>query len=138
MNAQQINTLIKDSANAAQLATDDISDGYHTFGELYNHRIALYMLLAKQIAYPGRNEVYCKGDNPVWKSKAHSDESIWEGWFILGIYKAKGQQITYHLPMSEWDKCYFAEELEKAPEWDGHTSEDVLVRLNSLIYSVNS
>lgn len=138
MNAQQINDLIKERANAGQIATDDISDGYHTFGELYNHRIALYMLLAKQIAYPSRNGEYCKGDSPVWKSKAHSDGSVWEGWFILGIYKSKGQQITYHLPMSEWDKCYFAEELEKAPEWDGHTSEDVLVRVNSLIYSVNS
>lgn len=134
MNAQQINTLITEGANAGQLATDDISDGYHTFGELYNHRIALYMLLAKQIAA----SVLGAETKPVWKSKAHSDDSVWEGWFILGIYKAKGQQITYHLPMSEWDKCYFAEELEKAPGWDGHTSEDVLVRLNSLIYSVNS
>ncbi len=124
MNAQQINTLIKDSANAAQLATDDISDGYHTFGELYNHRISLYMLLAKKMAVK----------NPVWKSKVHSDGSVWDGWFMLGIFKEQGKQITYHLPISEWDKCYFAEELEKAPEWDGHTGEDVLVRLSDLIY----
>lgn len=134
MNAQQINTLIKERANAGQIATDDISDGYHTFGELYNHRIVLFMVMAKHMAY-----LFSSAQGkPVWRSKAHSDGGVWGGWFVLGIYKAKGEQITYHLPMSEWDKCYFAEELEKAPEWDGHTSEDVLVRLNSLIYSVNS
>jgi len=124
MKAQQINILIRDSANAGELATDDISDGYHTFGELYNHQIALYMLLARNMAVK----------NPVWKSKLHSDGSSIDGWFVLGIFKSKGKQITYHLPMSEWDKCYFAEELEKAPEFDGHTSGDVLVRLNDLIY----
>jgi hypothetical protein len=134
MKAQQINILIRDSANARELATDDISDGYHTFGELYNHRIALYVLLAKHVA----SLVSEPERRPVWKSNLHSDGSSIDGWFVLGIYKSKGKQITYHLPMSEWDKCYFAEELEKAPEFDGHTSGDVLVRLNQLIYSVNS
>jgi hypothetical protein len=124
MKAQQINILIRDSANAGELATDDISDGYHTFGELYNHRISLYMLLARKMAVK----------NPVWKSKAHSDGSALEGWFVLGIFKDKGKQITYHLPISEWHKCYFAEELEKAPEWDGHTSDDVIVRINTLLF----
>lgn len=130
MNAQQINTLITEGANAGQLATDDISDGYHTFGELYNHRIVLYMVLAKHIAslFSGTER------KPVWKSKAHSDGSVWEGWFILGVFKEKGRQITYHLPILEWDKCSFAEELDKAPDWDGHTSADVLERLNALIY----
>lgn len=35
----------------------------------------------------------------------------------------------YHLPMSEWDNCKWANTLENAPEWDGHTSADVLKRL---------
>ena len=68
---------------------------------------------------------------PVWRSKNHSDgEPAFGGtWFVLGINKEKGKQITYHLPMSKWDETDFAETLEKAPEFDGHTSQDVLERL---------
>lgn len=132
MNTQQINTLIKERANAGQIATDDISDGYHTFGELYNHRIALYILLAKTLS----SVLAAYRKHAVWRSKKHSDGSELDGWFVLGIYKNEGEQITYHLPISEWDKCEFAETLELAPEWDGHTGDDVLVRLNDMIYSL--
>lgn len=97
------------------------SDGYHTFDELYEHRIALFIALCYNIAA-----------HLSWKSKVHSDGSVWDGWFILGINKAPGKQITYHLPMSKWDACYFAQELDKAPEFDGHTSADVLERISKL------
>lgn len=104
-------------------------DGYHTFEELYEHRIVLYIALCSQLVVAdedlGRTQI-------VWKSKAHSDGTVWDGWFVLGIFKTKGKQITYHLPMSYWDKTSFAQELEKAPEWDGHTSDDVLQRLKNL------
>jgi hypothetical protein len=50
----------------------------------------------------------------------------------MGIGKEKGKQISYHLPLSRWDETYFAETLDKAPEWDGHTSADVLERLKTL------
>ena len=65
----------------------------------------------------------------VWRSKAHSDGSVWDGWFVLGIFKETGRQITYHLPMSKWEECNFADTLDKAPVWDGHSPEDVLERL---------
>lgn len=99
-----------------------ISDGYHTFDELYEHRITLYISLCK--AHYG-------WILPIWKSKKHHDGSSFEGWFILGIGKDKGEQISYHLPISKWDDCDF-DELEFAPEWDGHTSADVLERIKRL------
>jgi hypothetical protein len=34
--------------------------------------------------------------------------------------------------MSRWEETNFAPELEKAPEWDGHTPADVLDRLKAL------
>ncbi len=41
--------------------------------------------------------------------------------------------MTYHLPMSKWDECAdFAMELPQAPDFDGHTSQDVLDRLTTL------
>lgn len=97
----------------------EISDGYHTFNELYEHRHILFIALCK------------KSDN-VWKSMKHSDNSEFKGWFILGINRQQGKQITYHLPLSKWHDCDFAETLDKAPLYDNHKSSDVLKRIMEL------
>lgn len=125
-----INTIIGTGKKVAiPLDTNLISDGYHTFGELYDHRITLFITLCKII---DKDPQYQNSDYAVWKSKKHSDGSEWDGWFILGIGYPSGSQITYHLPISRWTECLFITELPKAPEWDGHTSADVLERLKSL------
>lgn len=117
--------------------TGKISDGYHTFDELYEHRIVLWIALCAQLQgfrYHGdlRNQF---GDElMVWRSKVHSDGSKIDDWFLLGYRKEHGEQITYHLPMAKWDACGFAQILEKAPPFDGHTSEDVLTRLTTLAF----
>jgi hypothetical protein len=91
----------------------NVSDGYHTFDELYEHRHVLFGALIK--IYGG------------WKSKHHSDGTSYDGWFIAGT-EINNKQISYHLPMRLWDK-FPGIEKEKAPEWDGHTPEDVVNRL---------
>jgi len=101
--------------------TDNISDGYHTFGELYKHRNSLFVALCK--AHP---------EIPVWRSKLHSDGTGFDGWFIMGMHKEKGKQISYHLPLSMWEETNFAETLEKGPEFDGHISGNTLERLKKL------
>jgi hypothetical protein len=106
----------------------DMSDGYHTFTELYDHRIALFIALSRFFI---QGKTFNDARN-VWKSRKHFDGSEYEGWFIMGIGKERGAQISYHLPMSKWDAVGFAEELDRAPEWDGHTSSDVVERLNRL------
>lgn len=108
--------------------TNTISDGYHTFGELYEHRIVLYIALCERLVAAEENEGQGK---EVWKSRKHSDGSVWDGWFLLGINKKAGEQITYHLPEKYWMKCNF-DELQKAPDFDGHTSADVLERISKL------
>ena len=71
--------------------------------------------------------------NSVWRSKLHSDGTMFEGgWFIMGIRKKEGVQVTYHLPLKYWEETDFAETLEKSPKWDGHTEEDVLERIKNL------
>ena len=108
--------------------SNKVSDGYHTFGELYDHRISLFIALCLQIdSQPFDRSQYC-----VWRSILHSDLSKMDGWFILGIGKNEGEQITYHVPIERWDECGFAREFAKAPEFDGHTPEDVLERLKNL------
>ena len=127
MTVEQINEEIK------QVDTNLISDGYHTFGELYEHRIALWIALCQQVSFTNKIPPY-PDFPPVWRSERHSDGELayGGGWFVLGIHKWEGHQMTYHLPMKYWDQCAFAETLEKAPEWDGHTSADVLNRINGL------
>jgi hypothetical protein len=130
LDAAMINKLI----NFFQIPTNEISDSYHTFLDLYTHRIELFIALCKQISYQEHLyeiETGLEQNSVVWKSKKHSDGSEWEGWFILGINKLRGEQITYHLPISYWEQCSF-EELKTAPDWDGHNSKDVLERLKSL------
>lgn len=115
-----------------------VSDGYHTMDELYDHRIALWIVVCSSINY--RNAVFksqgtiMNGDHGVWRSKKHSDgEPAFGGtWFVLGIGKEPGNQITYHLPINMWESTDFVETLDKAPEWDGHSSADVLERLKKL------
>lgn len=101
-------------------------DGYHTFSELYDHRIRLYIELCFLV-----DEVSSlRGQEYVtWKSKKHSDGSEYEGWFVLGINKPYGEQVTYHLPNKYWDELFSIDTLDLAPEFDGHTPDDVLERL---------
>jgi hypothetical protein len=94
----------------------NISDGYHTFSELYSHRMMLYISLMK--AYPHMS----------WKSKKHYDGTEYQGYFIAGMKLPTGD-ITYHILNSLWDLLGNISELETAPEWDGHTSDLVLHRL---------
>lgn len=97
--------------------TNEISDGHHTFGELYEHRCLLFANLVLQ------------NKEKSFKVK-HYDE-----WFILGMNTEFGQ-ITYHLPIKFWDI------LKSIPEsqdyvWDGHTSKDVIIRLEKLMFKEN-
>lgn len=96
-----------------------VSDNYHSFDELYECRHALFIALCN-----------CN-KNIAWKSKVHSDGTTREGWFLLGLRKNPTKQITFHLPGRLWDSC-LVEELEMAPEFDGHTTVDVIERLYTI------
>jgi hypothetical protein len=115
-----------------QVWGQECNDGYHTFSELYNHRHALFIALCKiydNYLTPFNTRVKC------WKSKLHHDGTMFHEFFILGMsviqFTGKVEYITYHLPIALWDRINVIE-LDRAPEWDGHTSEDVIKRLYSL------
>lgn len=108
-----------------------IHDGYHSINELYEHRFANYIALCR--LFDAAEHLATAGEQKsVWKTKTHFDGSTFNGWFVMGIFYTKEYMITYHLPMSKWDECGFATELERVPEFDGHTSADVLERLKLL------
>ena len=122
----------RDVFEKIKIDTGKISDGYHTFDELYEHRITLFIALCKQIQAMDHEYGDYYEHERVWKSKLHSDGTMFDDWFVMGIGKEKGKQITYHLPISKWEEAEFFVILEKAPEWDGHTPEDVLKRIKNL------
>lgn len=128
MTVQQINTEIKN------VDANQVSDGCHTFGELYEHRVALFILAARCTIELARLKNDCAtAKEIIWRSRKHSDGTEWDGWFIMGIGTEPGDQITYHLPMSQWERTSFVPTRDMAPAWDGHTSADVLDRLYGLI-----
>jgi hypothetical protein len=95
-----------------------VSDGFHTFDELYAHRQILFVKLMN--FHPDKS----------LKSRKHEDGSMYEGdWFVAGMSLPTGD-ITYHLEGKCWDMVK-VQELDFAPAWDGHKSEDVLNRLSN-------
>lgn len=98
--------------------SEELSDGYHTFRELYDHRAALVLALMK------------REGNRSWYSWRHADGGGYEGHFIVGLELAVGQ-VTYHLEAKYWGyvKATGARCLGVGREWDGHTSEEVWERL---------
>lgn len=96
----------------------EVSDGYPTFNELYDHRCHLFAALMNS------------NRGISWKSRLHADGSAFPGWIIAGMHLPTGD-ITYHLPETMWDTLDAIGERTRAPDWDGHTSADVVKRLRS-------
>lgn len=98
-----------------KIVGNDLSDGYHTFDELYDHRCLLYLTLAKSQGFLGW----------AWRPD-------YEGWFCL-YWTTPFGQISYHIPNKYIrfveGKCT----RDDAIKFDGHTSNDVLWRLASIL-----
>ena len=95
-----------------------VSDGSHTFQELYEHRYLLWI-----------NLLHACRDN-AFKTWRMDNGDMWNDWFIAGL-KTNHGMISYHLPAELWDSLNVTE-LERNVDYDGHTSKDVLVRLKKL------
>jgi hypothetical protein len=102
---------------STEIDSQKVSDGLHTFGELYYHRLILFSIICNQ------------NKNNSWKSKFHNDGTMYEGYFIVGI-DTKNGQYTYHYKLEYWN-LFEVKILEKAPDYDGHKPEDI-TRLLSL------
>lgn len=74
--------------------TGEISDGYHTFNQLYHQRAILFAAIVNQ------------NKDISWKSYKHSDgkycfDSNGE-WFIVGVDTPEGS-YTYHYSKEYWN-----------------------------------
>lgn len=116
-----------------------ISDGYHTFDELYEFRkvynAALFNEWANHVnnEYPLHLEYIHAPKYDVHKSWKHHDGELCfgGGWFIVVAMLPTGQ-ISNHYEAKDWD-LFKIPETEKAKyPFDGHTPQDVIERLKSL------
>jgi hypothetical protein len=98
----------------------DISDGSHTFNELYDHRHILFCHLA------------LKYRSLAFKTRLNHEKTAWDGWFIAGIDLPNGQ-VSYHLPNKYWEMLPI-KEVWYNENYDNHTSLDVLSRLTDLLF----
>ena len=100
----------------------EISDGFHTFNELYYYRMlynaAFFNMLPKEL---------------VHKSKKHNDgeECFGGGWFIVMANLPTGQ-ISNHYELKDWDLFQIPEK-ERADKWDGHTPQEAAERLHKFL-----
>ncbi len=100
-----------------KIVDGDMSDGYHTFDELYEHRCLLFINWMVSDGAPGR---------VCWVAD-HFD-----GWDLIFCDSYKGQ-ISYHVPV-KYRPLYepYLTKVDSNPEFDGHTSKDVVSRLMEL------
>jgi hypothetical protein len=120
-NFKQLEAKLDQLADADKVINGDTSDGYHTFNELYEHRYVLFMALMFSL----------KNQERTWMAKLHQDGTCVDNYFIAGIMLPTGT-VSYHLPDRLWTRCVATgcKVLDQAPKWDGHTSNDVISRLN--------
>ena len=102
----------------------EVSDGYHTFNELYEFRLLYNAALFNEFAKQGLYDVH--------KSRKHSDGEYPFGdsnWFIVMAELPTGQ-ISNHYEMKDWGKFQIPEK-PLANKWDEHSPKDVAERLSS-------
>lgn len=104
--------------------TTAISDGYHTFGELYRYR-ALYNA--------GFFNLLHKYGVKVIKSRRHfeGDNCFGGDYFIVQAMLPTGQ-VTNHYQLDLWDLFKIPEQ-DRAYRWDGHTPAEAADRLEKYI-----
>ena len=119
-NIDNINSEILKLKNSGT-SVKNISDGNHTFADLYFQRMYLFSVICS--CYPELS----------WKSKKHFDEEndpMFNGCFIVGINTPNGV-ATYHFKLEYWDE-FPIKEIEHAPQYDGYSPNEVLARIKSL------
>ena len=101
----------------------NLSDGYHTFNELYHHRAILFSVICNSMP------------DKAWKSLLHDTGDMFDGMFIVGIDTPEGQ-ATYHYDIEPYWDMFKVRVLDKAPEWDGHTPQIAIDRISKISTNV--
>lgn len=136
---QNINNLIASAKNSG-FSAKEVTDGYHTFQELYDFRLMYNAALFNEwashtsIAEGYGQAVFSMPKYDVHKSLKHNDGELCfgGGWFIVSAKLPTGL-ISNHYKMEHWD-LFKVPEVEKAKyKFDGHKGKDVLERIKDIL-----
>lgn len=99
-----------------------VSDGYHTFNELYEYRKVYNAALFNEWAKSGKFTVQ--------KSLKHSDGELCfgGGWFIV-VADTQFGQVSNHYEVKDWDLFSSVEAVDIPMDYDGHSASEALERL---------
>lgn len=128
---KQINGVIAYCKENELINDNNISDGWHTFDQLYEIRKAYNAALFNEWAIDDGADRFPAYN--VHKSKRHFDGELCfgGGWFIVVAVLPTGQ-ISNHYKLEDWDLFNIPEAEKALYPFDGHTTEDVINRLKSL------
>lgn len=107
--------------NAGEVRVSD-----RTFDDIYTERMHATAALFNDRAFQTMYKAY--------KSRHHSSGTVWfnGSYFIVGATLPQGN-ISFHYPMDEWN-LFTVPEILYAPVWDGHTTRDVILRLEGICH----
>ena len=122
---------------------NEISDGNHTFNELYEFRKMYNAALFNEWGKIDQNDIILDFSSSqqvkynVHKSWLHNDGEVCfpnseHVWFIVSAMLPSGL-ISNHYKDKDWDLFKIPEVPKALYEYDGHTSKDVLERLSKIL-----
>ena len=120
---KKINDQIENYKKETGNSVDDISDGYHSFGDLYKHRTYLLALATIHMPY-------------AWKARVHEDGTMYDDMFVVGFPTPTGM-VTYHCDNEFWND-FKVPVIPHAPHFDGYSDKDVLDREKTFLDSANT
>lgn len=107
---------------------NNLTDEHHTMQELYDFRLIYNALLF--------NNWYKHNEVEVYKSRKHHDGKFPfddSNWFIVIAILPNGEMVSNHYHVDYWDYFKIPSYPQAKDTFDGHTSQDVLNRLTSMI-----
>jgi len=125
-----INEMIKwGKENVPSFEENELSDGWHTFNDLYEFRKLYNAVLFNEWADRNLYQVH--------KSIYHNNGELCfgGGWFIVVAILPSGQ-ISNHYKMKDWDLFKIPSKDKALYPFDGHTPQDVMSRLLAMTQKV--
>lgn len=122
LNQELIVKALIEGMSLNNLDIKSLNDKHHNFKDYLKQRT---IILA-----------WACNSNPslCWKSKKHYDEEndpMFNGDFVVGINTSLGYS-TFHIKLEYWD-LFLIPEIERAYPYDGHSPEENIQRILSLI-----
>jgi hypothetical protein len=124
-----INDLSKDL-----VSIDSVSDGYHTFEELYVQRTVLLSLAINSLTLLKMNGHI--SDLLILKSLFHEDgTNFGDTTFLLAVafvYEGEAKQFSFHCMKNTWDLFTVPAYVNSIIKYDGHTPQSAISNIETL------